>query len=344
MDQMQDAVLSMPQTLGPVAQAQTIAPDQPAPPPVIEVRSLSVWYEETRALTDVTFDVRKGEILAFIGPSGCGKTTALKCLNRMLDEVRGIRIEGSILLHGKDIYSPDIDPPEYRQKFGWVAQRPNPFAMSIFNNVAFGLRLNRYRGSVAEKVELERRNVESQLESLRNQVNPHFLFNSLNTLAALITTDPPQALQFTRQFSKVYRTLLEWGNEPLVSLRQELELAQAFVFLQQMRFGNNLTCTFALSDVLQKYCLPPFALQLLIENAIKHNIISDEKPLWIRVSEQDGRLWVENKFQKRGSVDESTGTGLRNLRARYALITPDELVIRADERGFCVSLPLISEA
>ncbi len=190
----------------------------------------------------------------------------------------------------------------------------------------------------------EKEQVQSQYEALRNQVNPHFLFNSLNTLAALITTDPPQALQFTRQFSKVYRTLLEWGNEPLVSLRQELELAQAFVFLQQMRFGNNLTCTFALSDVLQKYCLPPFALQLLIENAIKHNIISDEKPLWIRVSEQDGRLWVENKFQKRGSVDESTGTGLRNLRARYALITPDELVIRADERGFCVSLPLISEA
>ena len=132
----------MPQTLGPVAHAQTIAPDQPAPPPVIEVRTLSVWYEETRALTDVTFDVRKGEILAFIGPSGCGKTTALKCLNRMLDEVRGIRIEGSILLHGKDIYGSDIDPPEYRQKFGWVAQSPNPFAMSIYENVAYGARIH----------------------------------------------------------------------------------------------------------------------------------------------------------------------------------------------------------
>lgn len=193
-------------------------------------------------------------------------------------------------------------------------------------------------------VKREKEQVLSQYEALRNQVNPHFLFNSLNTLAALITTDPPQALQFTRQFSKVYRTLLEWGNEPLVSLRQELELTQAFVFLQQMRFGQNLTCTFAIPDALQRHCLPPFAMQLLIENAIKHNIISNEKPLWIRVFVQDGRLWVENKFQKWGSVEESTGTGLRNLRARYALITPDEVLIRANETSFCVSLPLISEA
>jgi phosphate transport system ATP-binding protein len=83
-----------------------------------------------------------GEILAFIGPSGCGKTTALKCLNRMLDDIRGIRIEGSILLDGKDIYSTDIDPPEYRQRFGWVAQSPNPFALSIYENVAYGARIH----------------------------------------------------------------------------------------------------------------------------------------------------------------------------------------------------------
>jgi len=121
---------------------QEPAPSQPGSAALIEVRNLSVWYGDTRALTDVGFDLMTGEILAFIGPSGCGKTTALKCLNRMLDDIRGIRIEGSILLDGKDIYSTDIDPPEYRQRFGWVAQSPNPFALSIYENVAYGARIH----------------------------------------------------------------------------------------------------------------------------------------------------------------------------------------------------------
>jgi len=119
-----------------------LAPSQPGAAALIEVRNLSVWYGETRALTDVGFDLRAGEILAFIGPSGCGKSTALKTLNRMLDDIREIRIEGSILLDGLDIYGPDIDPPEHRQKFGWVAQSPNPFAMSVYENVAYGARIH----------------------------------------------------------------------------------------------------------------------------------------------------------------------------------------------------------
>lgn len=96
--------------------------------PLIKVRNLNVWYQDVHALIDVSFDVIAGEILAFIGPSGCGKTTALKCLNRMLDGIRGVRIEGSILMDGQDIYGRDIDPPQFRRRFGWVAQKPNPFA------------------------------------------------------------------------------------------------------------------------------------------------------------------------------------------------------------------------
>jgi phosphate transport system ATP-binding protein len=114
----------------------------PAPPALIEVRNLNVWYESSHALIDVSFDLKQGEILAFIGPSGCGKTTALKCLNRMLDDVRGIRIEGSILMNGKDIYSPDVDLPELRRRFGWVAQMPNPFARTVYENVAYGAQIH----------------------------------------------------------------------------------------------------------------------------------------------------------------------------------------------------------
>lgn len=125
-------------------------PPRSAVSKVIEVRNLSVWYEETRALTDVKFDLEKGEILAFIGPSGCGKTTALKCLNRMLDGMRGIRIEGSIRMNSEDIYSPDIDPPEYRKRFGWVAQTPNPFTSSVYQNVAYGAHIHGLAASGAD--------------------------------------------------------------------------------------------------------------------------------------------------------------------------------------------------
>ncbi|WP_420899289.1 phosphate ABC transporter ATP-binding protein [Fertoeibacter niger] len=122
------------------AAAQAAPPDRQ--PPIIEVRNLNVWYDTTHALTDVSFDLYPGEVLAFIGPSGCGKSTALRSLNRMLDDIREIRIEGSIRMGGRDIYAPDIDPPVHRQRFGWVAQSPNPFPSSIYENVAYGARIH----------------------------------------------------------------------------------------------------------------------------------------------------------------------------------------------------------
>lgn len=110
--------------------------------PLIDVRDLTLWYGDVKALDSVSFEVRRNEILAFIGPSGCGKTTALKCLNRMHDDTRGVTITGQILMEGQDIYHPDIDPPLHRRRFGWVAQKPNPFPDTVFENVAYGARLH----------------------------------------------------------------------------------------------------------------------------------------------------------------------------------------------------------
>ncbi len=115
---------------------------KPNGPPLIEVRDLSLWYGETHALRSVNFDLYPREILAFIGPSGCGKTTALKCLNRMHDDVRDVRIAGRIAMEGQDIMGADIDPPLHRRRFGWVAQKPNPFPASVYDNVAYGARLH----------------------------------------------------------------------------------------------------------------------------------------------------------------------------------------------------------
>jgi len=111
--------------------------------PIIEVRDLNLWYGDgTHALKDVGFDLYPCEILAFIGPSGCGKSTMLKVLNRMHDDTRSVRIKGSVTMDGHDIHARDVDPPLHRRRFGWVAQKPNPFPMSIWDNVAYGAKIH----------------------------------------------------------------------------------------------------------------------------------------------------------------------------------------------------------
>ncbi|MEO1308030.1 MAG: phosphate ABC transporter ATP-binding protein, partial [Pseudomonadota bacterium] len=111
-------------------------------PPVLEVRHLNLWYGKKQALRDITMDVPSRGITAFIGPSGCGKTTLLKCFNRMHDDTRGVRITGTIRMWGKEIDGPEVDPPNLRRRFGWVAQKPDPFARSIYDNVAYGPRIH----------------------------------------------------------------------------------------------------------------------------------------------------------------------------------------------------------
>jgi phosphate transport system ATP-binding protein len=123
------------------------------PNTLIDCRISELHYGRFKALRDVALKIKRGTITAFIGPSGCGKSTALRCLNRMNDLVRGFRFKGHVLFQGQDIYASKIDPVAVRRHIGMVFQQPNPFAMSIYRNVAFGLRLNRYRGSHADRVE-----------------------------------------------------------------------------------------------------------------------------------------------------------------------------------------------
>ncbi|MFN8354171.1 MAG: response regulator [Spirosomataceae bacterium] len=184
--------------------------------------------------------------------------------------------------------------------------------------------------------------IQSQFEALKNQVNPHFLFNSMNVLASLIAYDAPKAIEFTNQFAKVYRTLLERGSELVITLKQELDFVTSFLFLQQMRF-EQLDVTFAISDKYLQTCVPPFALQLLIENAIKHNVISEEKPLKITVFTDEDYLVVSNPLQLRGNVPDSTGIGLKNLTARYEIFSSQVPTFGKVGNEYIARLPLILE-
>ena len=132
---------------------QAVFPDLPQPTalaPLMTVRDVSLWYGEKQALKDVNLEIFPRECVAFIGPSGCGKTTLLKCLNRMHDGTRDVHMTGEIRMSGHNVMAPDIDPPMYRRRFGWVAQRPNPFAWSVYDNVAYGARLHGLFNSEAE--------------------------------------------------------------------------------------------------------------------------------------------------------------------------------------------------
>ncbi|MEM9886658.1 MAG: histidine kinase [Bacteroidota bacterium] len=191
-------------------------------------------------------------------------------------------------------------------------------------------------------LQLEKENALAQFQSLKNQLNPHFLFNSLNILRALITEDTDRAFQYATNFSKLYRRLLELKDQKVISLSEELEFVAHYIFLQKTRFEDSLIVKIDIPDTRLSDCLPPFTLQLLLENAIKHNITSSAKPLNIEVWVDDtDHLVVQNNLQLRGTKEESTGIGLNNLMARYQLITQQALDFKTTSKHYIARVPLI---
>jgi len=213
----------------------------------------------------------------------------------------------------------------------------------IYEAISFYLQL---QVAVAEKADLMRQQAESQLEGLRNQVNPHFLFNSLNTLICLIPEDTGKAVRFVQQLSKVYRYVLESRDAKMIPLQSELEFLRSYVFLQKERFGDNLQVEFRRLDEVLDHLILPLSLQMLFENAIKHNIISAEKPLKIEIfvekmPESTCNLMLRNNLQRKNQVMDSTGVGLQNIKDRYRILTDRPVEIIVSEDHFTVLLPLL---
>jgi len=202
----------------------------------------------------------------------------------------------------------------------------------------------RWKASIIEQEKLRREYVQSQLEGLRSQVNPHFLFNSLNTLTWLISEDSDKAVKFVQKLSKVYRYVLEIRDKQLVTLEEELTFLQAYEFLIKERFGDNLKVSVEVPQAFHAQLIIPLSLQMLFENATKHNIISEQKPLEITLWVEDQRLLVRNNLQRKAQSMPSTEVGLENIRHRYSFYTQKEVEILETETYFLVTLPLISEA
>jgi two-component system, LytTR family, sensor kinase len=211
----------------------------------------------------------------------------------------------------------------------------------IINLAEFGFYLNdRYRRSLAEVERFRKENAEYQFEMLKLQLNPHFLFNSLNTLSSLVNSDAVKATEFIRRLSDVYRYVLENRNKELVSLREEMEFIHSFSFLQGLRFQGMIDFRFEIGEELLDRKIAPMTLQLLVENAVKHNVVSSKQPLNILISAENDNLIITNNLQIKEELS-GTGVGLKNIISRYAFLTERKVEIIREDKLFKVVIPLI---
>ena len=181
----------------------------------------------------------------------------------------------------------------------------------------------------------------AQFESLKNQLDPHFLFNSLNVLSSLIDENPNLAQRFTSSMSKIYRYVLEQKDKELVTVEEELDFAKTYCELLKTRFEDSVNFEVEVKD--KKGFVVPLSLQLLLENCIKHNFATSAKPLIIKIYSENGNLIVENNLQAREQVKEREGIGLSNIVQRYSLITNRNVFIEKSEDYFKVKIPLLTE-
>ncbi|MGN0232544.1 MAG: sensor histidine kinase [Muribaculaceae bacterium] len=193
-----------------------------------------------------------------------------------------------------------------------------------------------------ETMKLQIENSEAQYKALQSQLNPHFLFNSLNTLIAEISYNPDNAVQFTRNLSNVYRYVLQCQDKQVVSISEELEFLNAYIFLHKVRLGECISSECKLTESFIDQQIPPLTLQLLVENVIKHNTISSAKPMTITIGSEDDYLVVSNPIAQKKSKPESNGIGLSNLNNRCNMICGKGIIVIATQHTFTVKIPTIS--
>jgi len=188
-----------------------------------------------------------------------------------------------------------------------------------------------WKKSVKREEQFKRESLAFQYESLKNQVNPHFLFNSLNVLSSLVMKDQEGSVEFIRQLSEVYRYVLEQKDKEVVELGTEMKFVESYVYLQKIRYADSLRVELD-PDLPGHYSkqVIPISVQMLVENAIKHNIVSGDEPLTVRIGVEDGYLVVRNNLQVRTTVPESGSIGLNNIKSRYEYLTDNEFIIMND--------------
>ncbi|MCD4833089.1 MAG: histidine kinase [Bacteroidales bacterium] len=227
----------------------------------------------------------------------------------------------------------------------------------LFNNIIVAIIINtisisilegyyyfkQWKTSLIQTEQLKRENIQSQFEALKNQIDPHFLFNSMNTIYSLIDTHPDKAKEFITKFSKTYRYVLDVKEKVVVSLKDEIEFLKSYIFLQKIRHEGNLEISINIDAQKLNNYIPPLSLQMLVENAIKHNIISENKPLKIKIFNNSNSLIVKNNLQPKDSINESTKIGLNNLSERYKYISKKAPRFYIKDNEYIAEIPILKE-
>ncbi len=204
--------------------------------------------------------------------------------------------------------------------------------------------IRRRESWLRQEEKLEQEKIEFQFETLRSQVNPHFLFNSFNTLISVIEDDPKLATEYVEQLSNFFRNIIAYKDVELITVKEEISLLENYIYIQTRRYGNSLALSADIDEeVLKNRHIPPLTLQLLAENAIKHNSISHETPLRIELFTEADYLVIKNNVNPRFTRESSTGMGLQNIIHRYKILTATPVLVNDDKKYFTVSVPLIEK-
>ncbi len=223
----------------------------------------------------------------------------------------------------------------------WITMLIEMVVTIIIASIIFSINFFKaWRESAVNEEKLKKESIAFQYKALQNQVNPHFLFNSLNTLTSLVHKDQDTAVKFIKELSDVYRYVLEMKDKELIDLSTELKFVDHYIYLQKIRYSENLDVKMKIKSV-QGSRIVPMSLQIVIENAIKHNTVSEENPLQIEVLENDGCIVVKNNLQRKSAIKDSGGIGITNLQSRYKFLTDKKFTAEESGNEFIVRIPII---
>lgn len=267
-------------------------------------------------------------------------------IKRLIYQVLGMTLISALIIFiGFFVWNWMSHGDSFSQVFRNVAPMLKIVYIFFFMSLLLGntiLFFKKWKEAAVQQEELKRAHLALQFQSLKDQVRPHFLFNSLSSLATLINTDADKATLFVHKLSDVYRYVLEQGENELAPLKEELKFLEDYIFLQKIRFGEKLDMEVKLDMDLNRMIIP-LSLQMLVENAIKHNEISEEKPLLIQLSSTESKqLVVKNKLQKKEVSEASLGKGLENLKKQVSFFKEEGLDIQEEQGFFTVKLPSFS--
>ena len=278
------------------------------------------------AILDKVLPWKKRTILRFFAHIFLGTLLSISCLNLSYYLV-------------KEFYT--TAPPDLAQLI--VA---NTYCVAVIFplfSIYFGYQfLKDWRQSELESERLQKENARSQMMALKNHLDPHFLFNNLNILSSLMDKDTELSKTYLDKFAEVYRIILKTEQTDLTTVRDEVQMLESYTYLLKVRFGGSIAFDIKINETDLDKAIPPLAIQMLIENAIKHNMANEDKPVTIKLYSQDSSLVVENNLQKKKyAIQEREGSGLQNIKTRYQFFSDKEMVVLESADTFKVILPLL---